>query len=73
MLSRERKKSQMAVDKIEKNERAFKLGLELNAVSYKNNIQGELKLPKVQNRYSKCKDKDKMNKQNSLRSHKIFS
>ena len=45
----------MAVDRIEKNERAFKLGLELNSLNYKNSVQGELKLPKVQNRYNKCK------------------
>ena len=73
MISRERKKSEMGVERErEKN----KIGLEINALNYKNSANNvgelkELKLPRVQNRYNnKCKER--IYKQNSLRSHKIY-
>lgn len=82
LLERERKKSEVSSSRI---------GLEINGVNYstgggslkaeQNNTsinQKELKLPKVQNRYTNIiglgqKNKDRqIYKQNSLRNHKIY-
>lgn len=67
MLNRDRKKSEMGID------RGNRLGIEsgINRSSTNNapDIK-ELKLPKVQNRYNKAKER--LYKQKSLRSHKIY-
>ena len=51
MLTRDRKKSEMAID------RSNRAGLEINSKSTNHNAGEikELKLPKVQNRYNKAK------------------
>lgn len=69
MLSRDRKKSEVMID------RSSRAGLEANSVNAKSNINNapelkELKLPKVQNRYNKVRER--IYKQNSLRTHKVY-
>jgi hypothetical protein len=55
-MLRERKKSEIA---------SSRSGLEINGIIYDSK---ELKLPKVQNRYQKAKDR--ISKQSSIKSHK---
>ena len=59
--NRDRKKSEISLDK------SGKIGL----LEGKKNLQKEIKLPKVENKYQKCKERT--HKQKSLRSQKIFS
>lgn len=74
MLSRDRKKSEMgAVDRTQKLLKGLEMhNLNSNNKNSNNNLVElkELKLPKVQNRYNKIRQR--MYKQNSLRTHKVY-
>ena len=69
MLTRDRKKSEMGIDRVSR------IGAELNHQNNRSSGNNapelkELKLPKVQNRYNKVKER--LYKQKSLRTHKIY-
>lgn len=63
LANRDRKKSEMGYSRS---------GLEINGLNCKLDEIKELKLPKVQNRYNRGKEKGVKHNQNSLRCYKIF-
>jgi hypothetical protein len=63
LVNRDRKKSEMGYSRS---------GLEPTALNNKLDEIKELKLPKVQNRYNRTKEKGVKHNQNSLRCYKIF-
>ena len=61
IMIRDRKKSEVGT--------SSRSGLEINALNCKLDDSKELKLPRVQHRYQKAKDR--LSKQGSLKAHKI--